>query len=120
MVLASVGLYGVVSYAVTQRTHEVGIRMALGAQAGHVLRLILRSGILMISIGMVIGLGSALGLAPFLQTWISESGMREVKATEPTVLVAVSLFFAFVALLAGCIPARRAMKVDPMVALRYE
>jgi putative ABC transport system permease protein len=120
LVLASVGLFGVVSYSVTQRTHEVGIRMALGAQAGHVLQLILRSGFLMTSIGMILGLGSTLGLARFLQAWIFEAGMSEVKPTEPAVLLAVSLFFAFVSFLASYIPARRATKLDPMVTLRHE
>jgi putative ABC transport system permease protein len=120
LLLAAVGIFGVMSYEVAGRTHEIGIRMALGANPGDVLRLILRNGILMTSVGLAIGLGSSLALARFLESRLGELGATEVKPTDPATLAVVSLFLALVALLACYIPARRAARMDPTTSLRYE
>ncbi|HEX8140370.1 MAG TPA: ABC transporter permease [Pyrinomonadaceae bacterium] len=115
LVLASVGIYGVISYSVTQRTHEIGIRMALGAQARDVLKMILGQGMILTLVGVGVGVAVAL-----LLTRVMASLLFGVSATDPLTFIAVSVLLAFVALLACLIPARRAMKVDPMEALRYE
>jgi putative ABC transport system permease protein len=113
--LAAIGIYGVVAYSVTRRTREVGIRMSLGAQRGDVLALILGEGARMAGLGVIIGIAVSLAI-----TRLMSSLLFGVSATDPLTFVAVGALLSFAALLASYIPARRAMRVDPMVALRYE
>ena len=115
LLLASVGIYGVVSYSVAQRTHEIGIRIALGADRGDVLKLVMGQGIALASIGVVIGLLAALGMTRWIQ-----SLLFGVSAVDPMTFVSIPLILVSVALLASFVPARRALKVDPIDALRHE
>ena len=113
--LAAVGIYGVMAYAVAQRTREIGIRMALGAGGRDVLKLVLGQALILIAAGLVLGLGGAIALTRYLS-----SELWEVKATDPITFASVSLVLVAVAVLACLIPTRRAVQVDPTVALRYE
>lgn len=115
LLLAVVGFYGVVAYSVSQRTREIGVRMALGAQHSDVLRLVLREGGRLLAIGIASGIAAAVAVANLMRSFLFG-----VRAWDAATLTAVTSVMVAVALLASYIPARRATKVDPMVALRYE
>jgi putative ABC transport system permease protein len=115
LVLATAGIYGVMAYFVTQRTREIGVRIALGAQWRDVLKLVLRSGMFLVALGLTIGLAGAWALTRLMTTLLFE-----VSPTDPVTFGVVPLCVILVTLLAYYIPARRATEVDPLVALRYE
>jgi macrolide transport system ATP-binding/permease protein len=110
-----VGLYGVMTYSVTRRTREIGVRMALGAERGAVLSMVLRDATILLGAGIAVGIAAALIFAFVLQDMLYGTGSR-----NPVVLVLVCVVVAFAGVVAALIPARRAAKVDPVVALRYE
>ncbi|HEX8088994.1 MAG TPA: FtsX-like permease family protein, partial [Blastocatellia bacterium] len=115
MILTMIGVYGVMSYSVTQRTQEIGIRMALGARPSEVRALILKQGFILSSIGLAIGLAASFFLTRFMS-----SLLYGVSATDPITFAAVALFLAAVALAASYVPARKATRIEPLIALRYE
>ena len=115
LVLAAMGVYGVMAYAVVERTHEIGVRLALGAQPREILRLVLSRGMFLLALGTAIGLPISYALARMLASLIFG-----VSTTDAGIFSAITIFLAAIALAACCIPAHRAMRVDPMVALRYE
>jgi ABC-type antimicrobial peptide transport system permease subunit len=115
LLMASVGVYGVIAHLVGERTHEIAIRMALGAEQWEVLRMVLRDGAKMTLAGVAIGLGAALGL-----TRLVASMLFGISAHDPVTMAGVATLLAFVALVGCFLPARRAARVDPMVALRNE
>jgi predicted permease len=119
--LAAIGLFGVLAYTVSQRTHEIGIRMALGADRASVLKMIVRQGMTLAVLGVILGLVGAYVLTRYLESWISLSKMLfGVKVSDPLTYAVIAVLLTVVALIACYIPARRATKVDPLVALRYE
>ena len=113
--LAAIGIYGVMAYAVAERTREIGIRMALGASAGDIFRLVVLHALILMSIGLTLGLAGSFAMTRYLK-----SALYEVTATDPSTFIAVSLLLAGVAMIACLVPTRRAVSVNPTVALRYE
>ena len=115
LLLAAIGIYGIMAFAVTQRTHEIGVRMALGAQRSDVLKLILKQGVILAVTGVLIGLAGSLGLTRVISTLLFN-----VAATDKVTFAGVALGLFVITFIASYIPAWRATRVDPLVALRYE
>jgi len=115
LLLAAIGIYGLIAYTVEQRRHEIGIRLALGAESGHVRNMLVRQGMIVALAGIVVGIGAACGLARSI-----ESLLYGVKARDPVVFLAIPVVLIGVALLAAWLPASRASRVNPLEALRYE
>jgi len=115
LILGAIGIYGVISYVVSQRTRELGVRLALGAEPSDVRRMVLRQGLVLAGVGVTVGLGAALGL-----TRLMEALLYGVDPIDPLTFGAVAISLTAVALLASYVPARRASKVDPVVAIRFE
>ena len=114
-VLAAIGIYGVMAYSVAERTREIGIRMALGADSSDVLKMVMRHALLLVGLGLTFGLAGSLAL-----TRLIKSGLYGVTATDPATYFAISVLLIVVAMIACFIPTRRAVRVDPTIALRYE
>jgi len=115
LLLAAVGLYGVLAYYVSRRHHEIGIRVALGAAKGDIVELVLKRGLVLVAVGIALGLVGAFGVTRTLS-----DVLYQVKPTDPMTFALVSLFFAFVAVIACLLPAWRALRVDPLIALQAE
>jgi putative ABC transport system permease protein len=115
LLLAGVGIYGVLAYSVTERTHEIGLRMALGASSRDVLRMVMGNSARLIAAGLALGLGAALAV-----TRLMTSLLFQVSATDPLTYAGIAALLSAIALIASYLPARRAARVDPMVALRYD
>ena len=116
LVLAAVGVYGVISYGVSQRTQEIGVRVALGAQKQHVIRMVIRQGMMLAGLGIAIGLVGSFGVTRVVQSLL----VGGVSPTDPISFGGVALFLSAVAAVASYLPARRATTVDPIIALRFE
>ena len=119
LLLSAIGIYGVVAYSVTQRAQEIGIRLALGAQAGDVIKLIIGRGIAPVLLGLAFGLAGAFALSR-LMTSLTAGLLFEVRPTDPATLTSITLLLVVVALLACYLPARRGTKVDPLTVLKHE
>jgi ABC-type antimicrobial peptide transport system permease subunit len=115
LLLAAIGIYGLMAYSVEQRTREIGIRLALGAPTSHVKNMVVRQGMLLAVIGLVFGLGAAFLLSRFVETFLFR-----VQARDPVVFIGVPIILGAVAFFAVWLPARRASRIDPIIALRAE
>jgi putative ABC transport system permease protein len=115
VVMTAIGLFGVIAYMVSQRTHEIGVRMALGARRSDVMKMVMRQGLRLTTVGLLIGLAAAFGVARLLSPLL-----YGISANDPATMTAVAVGLAAIALMACYLPAKKAMKVDPSEALRYE